>query len=257
MLGRACLCLCLAGRCRCISVARGFKGTPIVKTGLATLLACAWIACANAQTPAAVEPGSSTAANVATPQAPLAPATGALPMAALPASADSATCCHVVAETPVIVEVTAPLNSSRQHRGDYFALRLAEPITLDGGVVIPAGTPGVGQVVDAAAARPGGAPGKLVLAARHLDYAGQQLQLHAMKFGGTGANKSALSMGVSFAAGPFAMFIHGGEIEIPVGTRADAKLAPNVASPPAQSALSPSPSPSPSPSQPTAPSLEH
>ena len=139
----------------------------------------------------------------------------------------------------MVVEITEPLNSSRQHRGDYFTLRLAEPVTLDGNLVIPAGTTGVGQVVDAAPSRPGGAPGKLVLAARHLDFAGQQLPLHAMKFGATGANKAAVSLGVSIVVGPLAMFVHGGEIEIPVGTQANAKLAPNVTPPSAQAASSP------------------
>ncbi len=211
-----------------------------MKTGLTTLIACVWVACASAQTPVTAEP---TPASSMVPLPATAPAT-----ATMPAKTDPTACCRVIAETHVVVEIAEPLNSSKVHRGDFFALRLAEPVSLDGNVVIPAGTTGVGQVVDASPSRGGGAPGKLVLAARHLDYAGQQLPLHALKLGAKGKDNSALAMGVSFAAGPFAMFVHGGQIEIPVGTRADAKLAPNTGSP-----LTPAPFPQPA----TIPQLEH
>jgi len=195
-----------------------------MKTILATLIACAWAICAGAQTPATVAPAPSTPA---TPAAVL-PVGVQAPAAQVASPAD---CCRILAETAVVVEIAEPLNSSKLHRGDYFALRLAEPVMLDGNVVIPAGTTGVGQVVDASAARSGGAPGKLVLAARHLDYAGQQLQLHALKLGARGRDNSGLAMGASVGLGVFAMFIHGGQVEIPTGTRADAKLAPNVVPP--------------------------
>ncbi len=211
-----------------------------MKTGLATLIACAWIGYASAQTSVTAEPmPPSIAASTSSMPATTLPAAGPQPRG-VPVTPDSTACCRVVTETAVIVEIAEPLNSSKVHRGDYFTLRLADSVTLDGGVVIPAGTTGVGQVVDASAARSGGAPGKLVLAGRHLDYAGQQLQLHALKLGGKGTDRSNLSMGVAFAAGPFAMFIHGGQIEIPEGARANAKLAPNIGSPP-----SPTPPPSP------------
>lgn len=185
-------------------------------TRLATLSACAWIACAGAQAPVA---------NVATPSSVASPAPAA------PAITDATACFRIAEGTVVDLEIMEPINSFRQHRGDYFALRLAEPVIVDGTVVIPAGAPAVGQVVHAAAAHSGGAPGELILAARHLDSAGQQLPLRGLKLGISGKDNSAMALGVSFAAGPFAMFIRGREIEIPPGTRVHAKLAQDLVVP--------------------------
>lgn len=175
-------------------------------TGWATLIACAWIACADAHAPVANTPLPSSAP-------------------AAPAIAESTGCCRIVAGTVVDLEIMEPINSFKQHRGDNFALRLAESVAVDGRVVIPAGTPGVGQIVHAQAAHSGGAAGELILAARHLDYAGQQLPLRGLKLGATGKDNTGLALGVTIAAGPFAMFIRGREIEIPAGTRVNAKLA--------------------------------
>ena len=96
---------------------------------------------------------------------------------------------------------------------------------MDGHELIPAGTPVRGEVVHAAAARGGGAPGELLLAARSLDIDGLTIRLRGLKLGGTGDDNSGMALGVSFAAGPFAMFIRGTEIEVPAGTRVHARIA--------------------------------
>lgn len=182
----------------------------ISKWMLAALVA-AGMAHANAQT---LEPGTPPAA-----------ATTAAPgnIAAPPAA-----CCRIAAGTVVELEVTELINSSRQKRGDKFGLRLHAPLLLDGATVVPAGVTGVGEIVHASAARGGGAPGELLIAARSLDINGQLVPLRGLKFGVTGGDNSGMSFGVSIAAGTFAMFIRGREIEIPAGTRASAKLAQDL-----------------------------
>lgn len=175
---------------------------------LATGLACAQPAPPSAP---AADPG---------PGQPLAPAA--------PTTANATVCCSAPASTVVALEILDTLNSSRHRRGDAFALRVAEAVVVDGTVVIPVGTTGRGEVVHAAAARGGGAPGELLIAARTLDLDGRSIPLRGLKLGVTGGDNSGMAIGVSLAAGPFALFIRGHEIEIPAGTRVTAKLAQDV-----------------------------
>lgn len=129
----------------------------------------------------------------------------------------------IPAGTPVIIEITESLASSTHKRGDAFAITLVEPLLLDGIERLPRGTRGTGEIVHAAAARGGGAPGELLIAARTLETPQGQLPLRGFKLGATGDDNSGMALGVSIAAGPFAMFIRGREIEIPAGTRGIAK----------------------------------
>ena len=140
---------------------------------------------------------------------------------------------HVAAGTPIDLELAEALDSKILKRGDKFALKLALPIMLDGKVIVPAGTTGVGQVVDAAASGPLGRPAKLLLAARYLEFNGRQIPLRTLQLGRAGKDNSDTVMAVSFVpyVGMLGMFMHGGEIEIPAGQRAQAKLAADVEAP--------------------------
>lgn len=168
-------------------------------------------------------------AQTQSPPAPdgIAPAT---PVAsAPPAAAPSPAACHgLCAGTVVELEITDRLNSAERKRGDRFGLRLVSGLVVDGVELVPAGATGVGEVVHASAARGGGKPGELLLAGRYLEFQGRQLPLRGLKLGVAGKSNAELALAVSFAAGPFAMFIRGREIEIPAGTPVHAKLAQDV-----------------------------
>jgi hypothetical protein len=144
----------------------------------------------------------------------------------------AAACCHVAAGTVVELETTEPVSSRDRKHGDRFGLRLHAPLLVDDMVVLPAGTPGVGEIVHADRARGGGKPGELILAARYLRVGATQVSLHGMTLGATGKDKTRASMAVATAVGPLALFIHGGEIEIPTGTLAQAKLLADLDRPP-------------------------
>lgn len=101
----------------------------------------------------------------------------------LPATAD---CCVIKALTPVRLAITNPMNSNQAYPGQRFALTLGEPILLENGRLIPAGTPGEGEVVHAARTGLAGRAGELLLAARFLDYRGVRIPLRSMRFGGSG-----------------------------------------------------------------------
>lgn len=162
-----------------------------------------------------------------------APADVAHTEAAAVTPAPSVTCCSLPDGTIVDLEIVDVLNSSRQRRGDRFAIRVTVPVLVDGQTVIPAGTTGIGEVVHAAAARSGGAPGELLIAARTLDVGGQSVPLRGLKLARTGQDNTAMAIGASVAIGPFAMFIRGREIEIPASTEVVAKLAGDVVLSPA------------------------
>jgi hypothetical protein len=141
-----------------------------------------------------------------------------------PPIAVSAPCCDAVADTLVELETTEAISSRDRKPGDSFGLRLHAPLIVDGSVVIPAGTMGIGQIVHAERARGGGKPGELILAARYLQLDDRQVRLHGMKLFAVGGDHSKTALAVAMAVGVFGQFVHGGEVEIPAGTLANAKL---------------------------------
>lgn len=144
----------------------------------------------------------------------------------------------VVAEEPAITlksgtlvdfEIVDHVNSKLSKIGDHFAIRLAEPLRIDGSVIVPAGTSGEGEVIHAARARAGGKAGELILTARYLEYAGQRIDLRSFRFGKSGDSNVTEGAVVAFVGGPLAYLVVGGEVDVPAGTRGNAKLKNDVA----------------------------
>lgn len=134
-------------------------------------------------------------------------------------------CCELPEGTPVRLEILDPISSARAKRGDAFRVRVQEDVGIEGIVVLPAGTEGVGEIVHAEPSRGGGKPGELILAARRLQLGDPEVRLRGLKLGGAGKDTSGVALGVAVGIGPFAHFIHGKEIEIPALTTGTAKLA--------------------------------
>ena len=150
--------------------------------------------------------------------------------------------------TPIVIEISEAVSAETAKRDDWFSLKLFEPVKLNGVVVIPAGTPGKGQVVDAAKPGMSGKPGKLVLAARYLEFNGKQIPIHALKMGLKAEDRSGAAVGASIFVGVFALAVKGGEMEVQPGSLGAAKLGvdfvpdANVAtSPQAPAEAAPSP----------------
>jgi hypothetical protein len=182
---------------------------------LASLLACAMALAPASSALALGDDTAPAAAAAATPAA--TPAPRALP-----------------AGTVIELSLTKAVGSKTSKRGDRFGIRLAQDLKLDGMVVLPAGTEGEGEVVHAAPGKMGGGPGELLLAARFLDRDGVRVPLKALKMGSAGKNNVDNAMLVSMVAGPFALFVQGGEVVVPAGTIANAKLAADLSAPAAQ-----------------------
>lgn len=135
---------------------------------------------------------------------------------------------HIPANTALVLETQQALSSLTLKHGDLFALRLAEPLLIDGVQVLPAGTPGVGQVVHAERARAAGKAGELLLAARYLEHDGQRIALRSFRLVANGTDRTNATLGVAVALGVVAFLVRGGNIEIPAQTRAQALTAQDV-----------------------------
>ena len=140
-------------------------------------------------------------------------------------------CCRVPAGTPVQVELTFDVSTKVQRAGDRIPLRLAAPLIVDGRILLRAGAPGFGVVIQASKPGMGGKAGKLVVAARYLIAHGQRLPLQGLQLSGAGRDRSrsANVVGLSgFAFAPLGfvgLAVPGGNVTFPAGMRATAKLA--------------------------------
>jgi hypothetical protein len=153
-----------------------------------------------------------------------------------PAPPVPAPCCTVAPRTPVVIEITDTVNSRANHSRDAFAFRLAEPLMAAGRVLVPAGTPGVGEVVHAARARAMGKAGELILAARYLQLGETRIMLRSLRIGaqqgrdssGTVTTMNVVAAGTIPALSLVAFVITGGEVNVPAGTRAQAQTAAEI-----------------------------
>jgi hypothetical protein len=147
-------------------------------------------------------------------------------------------CCRVAAGTPVTIELVDQVSSNAQKAGDRFALRLAAPLVVDGRVVLRAGTPGVGEVIESTGPRIGGKPAKLVLAASYLKAGRRQVPLNGLQLAGPGRSRAKISQGLGVAGlavaplGIVGIVLPGGDVAFPPGTEATAKVAAAVTLPP-------------------------
>lgn len=129
------------------------------------------------------------------------------------------------ANTVVELETVDAVSSRSNKPGDYFHLKVRVDVRgADGAVLIPAGTPAMGQVVHAARSSAGGKGGELILAARYIESAQGQLKLRS-NFGVAGKARVGASIATAMVVGPFALLIKGRELELPAATALSARLA--------------------------------
>lgn len=131
------------------------------------------------------------------------------------------------AATPIDLIIEEAVSSDERMNGDRFPLRVAEDVLVDGVVVIPAGSPGEGEVVHAARSRRGGKAGELILAARYVTAGGLTIKLRSFA-GGSGKDRTKASVGLAATLGFAGLLVRGGEYVIPAGTLANAKTVEDV-----------------------------
>ena len=172
------------------------------------------------------QPAAATSAPVSAAAVTAAP----VPVAAtLPARGDALI---IPSLTAVELVIDADLGSKTSQNGQTFPIALHRPLVIGGKEILPAGTPGRGEVVWAKKSGGSGASGELVLAARYLDVNGRQLRLRSMRVAEVGEDrfKTVHALNIATAATVPALaivgfFISGKQAFVTKGTIVAAKTA--------------------------------
>jgi hypothetical protein len=139
----------------------------------------------------------------------------------------------IAAGTVVQISIVNLISSKVAQPRDMFPIELAEPIKVGDQILVPAGVTGEGEVVDAGDGGFGGAPAKLVLAVRYINVNGERMPLRGASF--AEGKSTATSVAVVSAipvVGLASLFMKGGNIDVPAGTRASAKVSADFVIPP-------------------------
>jgi hypothetical protein len=126
------------------------------------------------------------------------------------------------AETEIHLRLLEPVASNTHKHGDRFELEVAEPVTVDGDVLIPAGAAAVGEVIHAAKAGFGGKGGELILTSRLVRVGEQELKLRSFS-AGNGSQRVNMALGLSFVL--VGVFVQGNNIAVPEGADVFARVA--------------------------------
>jgi hypothetical protein len=125
--------------------------------------------------------------------------------------------------TEVHLRLLEPVASHTHRRGDRFKLEVVELIAVDGEVIVPAGSPAIGEVIHAAKPGASGKAGELILVVRALRTGDHQVKLRSFT-AGNGENRYGLATGLGVTLGIPALFVVGKNLVLPAGTDVYAKV---------------------------------
>lgn len=173
--------------------------------------------------------GAAIAALVATPlsaqQVASEPAAAA--QATAPAVAPEAGLLTLAAGTPITLAVAHEVNSSTHHQGDTFPLTVLNDVRIGDTIVIPRGTPALGEVTWRTGKGAFGKSGKLEFSLRYIDLGGQHIPVTGDYRQEGEGNTIAVGVGI-IAIGIFAGFITGKRARVPMGRELMSQLAQPV-----------------------------
>lgn len=136
----------------------------------------------------------------------------------------------LTAGTEVHLRLLETVASHTHKRGDRFKLEVAQPIAVDDSIVVPAGSPAIGEVVHAAKSGMSGKAGELILATRMLSIGEHEVKLRSFT-AGNGENRLALATGLGVTLGLPALFVVGKNLVLPAGTDVYAKVTADTVLP--------------------------
>ncbi len=119
--------------------------------------------------------------------------------------------------TEVRMTLEDALSSKSARVGQRFRMRVAEPVRVDGHVIVPAGTPAFGEVTRVERKGAFGKSGKLDVRVLHLDLGENRIRLTGTN-SDEGEGGTAATVAVAVVAGIFSAFVTGKSAELPVGT---------------------------------------
>lgn len=116
--------------------------------------------------------------------------------------------------TTIILVMNAQLNSAENRVGDAIALTVVDDVRIDGEIVIPRGTPAMGEVIWRTGRGAFGRSGKMDIAMRYVELNGVRLPIEGV-FRQTGGTPTAAII----ASGVLGVAITGSSATIPAGQR--------------------------------------
>ena len=122
--------------------------------------------------------------------------------------------------TTIILVMNAQLNSAENRVGDAIALTVVDDVRIDGEIVIPRGTPAMGEVIWRTGRGAFGRSGKMDIAMRYVELNGIRLPIEGV-FRQTGDTPTAAII----ASGVLGVAITGSSARIPAGQRIVARAA--------------------------------
>lgn len=194
----------------------------------APFVACTFITSATAQTTnAPVQPAVQSTAEAPS-------VVGPVPVAI---------CCKVPALTSVELEFVDPASSRTSKAGEMIALRLVEPLIVNGHEIAPVGTKAFVEIIQASKAGLMSKAGELTFGARYLEIGSTRVPLKRFGYGrsqGSDPSGTVNILNVATAAAlPIAsvalIFVSGGNVDIKAGARAHAIVASETMVPTNQS----------------------
>ncbi len=151
--------------------------------------------------------------------APPSPAVAETSPAAAPASARP----QIPDGTLVLLTLSETLSSKRHVKGDLFRLAISEDLTVNGVVVLPKGTPVVGEITRAETKAAFGVSGKLEARALYAELPDGTLRLSG-RIGSRGEGGTTETALAFVAIGTIAFVVTGKSAEIPAGTELVARI---------------------------------
>jgi hypothetical protein len=144
---------------------------------------------------------------------------------------------RVPAGTVIEVALSRSMTTRRAKTGESFPLHLAAPLIVKGQIVLRAGTPGVGEVIESTRPGLGGKGAKMVLDARYLIVHRRRIAIDGLQLASAGHDNSTAAQvvglgGIGFAPlGFVGLAIPGGDVTFPKDTKAQASIAVDVTLP--------------------------
>lgn len=160
--------------------------------------------------------GAAIAALVSGPLAASAAEQSASGQAAVSVATTEAGMLTLNAGTPITLAVAKEINSSTNQAGDTFPLTVLNDVKVGETVVIPRGTPAVGETTWRTGKGAFGKSGKLEFSLRYIDLNGQRIPVSGDYRQEGEGNTIATGVGI-IAVGVFAGFITGKRARVPTG----------------------------------------
>lgn len=129
--------------------------------------------------------------------------------------------------TPVRLVTQAAIDSRSVRQGQRFALTVTEDVSVGDRIVIPRGTPAVGEIEAVAKKSTGGNAGRLVLVPLFIEWNGDRIYLRG-RSEADGQGAVGASVATQILLSPLGVLISGRSASVPAGSSLDGEVRNNV-----------------------------